>query len=105
MYICFLYLLCNTYIYFGGECLLAALGKSHLLRTDTHVLLYVKLDFIDSIATTKSFHPFPFSENVRIAYARRCHTCSRVNRVISGPDKFQHDVDISERVFIRKVFV
>jgi len=28
-----------------------------------------------------------------------------VNRVIVGPDKFRQDVDISERIFIRKVFV
>jgi len=67
--------------------MLNALGKLHLLVTDTYVLPYTKFDFNHKNAS--AVNSLPYGEDVRICYRRRCHTCRRVNRVIVGPDKFQ----------------
>ena len=85
------------------EILFAALGKIHLFLTDTHMLPYVKLNFIHANASTS--HPLPYGEDARICHTRGRLTCRRVKRVILGPEKFRQNVDIYESIFISKIFV
>jgi len=89
--------------YFGVEILFAALGKLHHFLADTHVLPNGKLDFGHANASTSN--SLPYGEDVRICHTRGRHTSRRVNRVILAPDNFRQNVDISESIFISKIFV
>jgi len=73
--------------------------------SESYVLPDTKLGRCDSHTLPLGLHPTPYCEDVSIGHSRRCHACSRVNRVIVSLDKFRQNVNISVRVPERKISV
>ena len=91
--------------YPGSEILLAAFDKPHLLLTDTPMLPDDKRYFCHANASSLGFQSLPYAEDVRMFLTRGRNSGRRGNGVILGLDKFRGNVDLSEGIFIGKIFV
>ena len=90
--------------YFGTEIVFRSFCKPHFLFADSHVVPDTKLGRLDSNTLSLGIHPTPYCEDVRIGHSRRRHTCSRVNCVIVGLDKFRQNGNIAVGISGCKIF-